>query len=264
MKACVVVGKFAYKDVSGFMRCTQYFLVFLLASVLGGCSSSDVKSSGADGPAKVVGDNSVEAMPDLPDTPGSLGAVNYQPENEYRLGPTDQVAIEVFLVEELSGIYVVDSRGEISMPLLENVKVSGKTIPEVEQLLESLYGLSYLQDPQVNVTVVEYASQQVTVLGSIKQPGIYPLKKRTTLLQVMAMAGGVTRIADQEEIVLFRQEQDGAVYGYLVQLEQIKSGAKKDPIVLANDRIVVPESGTATFMKSFSLGVPGFGGYRQY
>ncbi|QFU74625.1 polysaccharide export protein [Halioglobus maricola] len=246
------------------MGCSRFILAFLLFCTLAACSSSGVKSSGVDGPAKVVGDNTVESMPDLPDAPDTMGAVSYQPENEYRLGPTDEVAIEVFLVEELSGIYVVDTRGEISMPLLANVKVSGKTIPEVEVLLETLYGHSYLQNPQVSVTVVEYASQQVTVLGSIKQPGIYPLKKRTTLLQVMAMAGGVTRIADQEEIVLFRQDQDGAVYGYLVQLEQIKSGIKKDPIVLANDRIVVPESGTATFMKSFSLGVPGFGGYRQY
>ncbi|MEP5568712.1 MAG: polysaccharide biosynthesis/export family protein [Halioglobus sp.] len=246
------------------MRCTYFLLAFFLSCFVAACGSSGIKSSGADGPAKVVGDDTVESMPDLPDSPGSIGTVTYQPENEYRLGPTDHVAIEVFLIEELSGVYVVDSRGEISMPLLDNVKVSGKTIPEVELLLETLYGHSYLQDPQVNVTVAEYASQQVTVVGSIEKPGIYPLKKRTTLLQVMAMAGGVTRIADQEEIVLFRQDPDGAVYGYLVQLEQIKTGIKKDPIVLANDRIVVPESGTATFMKSFSLGVPGFGGYRQY
>ena len=64
--------------------------------------------------------------------------------------------------------------------------------------------------------------------------------------------------------MVFRTEPSGAVYGYLVNLEEIVAGIKPDPEVIGTDRVYIPESGFSAFMKGFSIGIPGFGGYRQY
>jgi polysaccharide export outer membrane protein len=247
------------------MRTTRLYLVLIFVSLFGlGCSSNSPKQAEDPSNLKIVGNDAEQGMTSLPDDAEYKGGAIVFPQSEYILGPLDEISVDVFLVEELSGEHTIDSRGEIRLPLLDGVRLAGKTTPEAEALLESLYGAQYLQDPKVSVRILEFGSQLVTVLGAVRDPGVYPLRARTTLLQVMAMAGGVTRVAEEEKLVLFREDEEGVVYGYLVQLDQIKMGEKKDPAIAANDRIVVPESGSSTFLRSFSIGVPGFGGYRQY
>ena len=150
------------------------------------------------------------------------------------------------------------------MPLIGSVRVAGLTHEQAEQLIEEKLGKDYLQDPQVNIDIVEYVSQQVTIIGSVKEPGVYPLKGRTTLLQAIAMAGGPGPIADEEEIVVFRADNAGQVAGYIVNLEEIQEGKKKDPEVIGNDRIVVPESGIKSMIKGVSDTLRGFIGFRPY
>lgn len=200
-------------------------------------------------------------LPDVPDV-GS-GAVILS-EDDYRIGPADELEIEVFQVEELSGTEKVNSRGYIKMPLIGSVKVGGLTREQAEDLIASLYAADYLQDPQVNIDISDYASQQVTLLGAVEDPGVYPLKGKTTLLQALAMAGGTERLADEEEIVVFRTNAEGGVVGYIVNLEQIKTGEKRDPEVIGNDRIVVPESGSKSFVKGITDTLRGFVGFRVY
>lgn len=77
------------------------------------------------------------------------------------------------------------------------------------------------------------------------------------------MARGLNRIADMSQVIVFREE-DNVVYGYLVDVAEVMAGAKPDPDILGNDRIMVPEDASASFLRSLSVGVPGFGGYRQY
>ncbi len=200
----------------------------------------------------------------LPEEASSATGATILSQHEYLIGPADELDITVFQVEDLSGTRVVSARGDIRMPLLGGVKVAGLSAQQVEDLLVTLYGEQYLQNPQISVAISHYASQQVTILGQVRDPGVYPLKGRTTLLQAMAMGGGPTRVANEEEVVVFRTEPDGAVYGYLVNIDEIVAGIKRDPEVIGSDRIVVPESGFSAFMRGISIGIPGFGGYRQY
>ena len=200
----------------------------------------------------------------LPEEASSATGATILSDHEYVVGPADELDITVFQVDDLSGTRVVSARGEIRMPLLGAVKVAGLSAQQVEDLLVTLYEAEYLQNAQISVDISHYASQQVTILGQITRPGVYPLKGRTTLLQAMAMGGGPTRVANEEEVVVFRPEPNGAVYGYLVNLQEIVAGIKPDPEVIGSDRIVVPESGFSAFMRGFSIGIPGFGGYRQY
>jgi polysaccharide biosynthesis/export protein len=200
----------------------------------------------------------------LPDAPTASAAPLNLSAFDYVLGPSDELDISVFQIPDLSGTRVVNSRGQIRMPLLGAVDVAGLSAQQVEDKLVALYSASYLQDPQISVDVSLYASQQITLLGQVVRPGVYPLKGPTSLLQIIAMGGGPTRVANEEEVVVFRQEPSGSVYGYLINLEEIIAGIKADPELVGSDRVVVPESGYSSFMRGFSIGIPGFGGYRQY
>jgi polysaccharide biosynthesis/export protein len=203
----------------------------------------------------------MEALPGLA-TSGSSAVVLR--EDDYLIGPADELEIEVFMVDELSGTEKVNSRGYIRMPLIGPVKVAGLSAEQAEDLLVELYGKDYLNDPQINIDVVTYASQQVTLLGAVEKPGVYALQGRTTLLQAVAMAGGTARLADEEEIVVFRTQEDGGVIGYLVNLDEIVNGVKEDPEVIGNDRIVIPESGSKSFIKGITDTLRGFIGFRPY
>jgi len=180
-----------------------------------------------------------EALPIRPES-GS-GAI-IMPSLEYRIGPFDLLEIEVYKVPDLSGSERVDSAGYVNIPLIGPVKVVGLTQSEAENLIAEKLGQDYLQNPQVNIDIAEYASQQVTVMGAVKKPGVYALRGGTTLLQVLAMAGGSQKWAKTSKIVVFRTDKDGAVTGYVVDFDEITTGEKEDPVIIANDRIVVPES----------------------
>lgn len=200
----------------------------------------------------------------LPEEAAAGSAAVIVREDDYLIGPSDELEISFFQAEELSGARRVNSRGFIRMPLIGTVRVAGLSAEQLEDLLSELYGAKYLQVPQVSVDITHYASQQVTVLGSVKEPGVYALTGRTTLLQAVAMAGGTERLADQEEIVVFRTQANGDVIGYLVDLDEVIAGEKKDPEVIGNDRIVVPESGAKSFIKGITDTLRGFVGFRSY
>lgn len=168
------------------------------------------------------------------------------------------MTIEVFKVEELSSKQRVNSSGNVILPLIGQVKLAGLSTVEAEEVIANKLRESLLQDPQVNVYIEEYASQRVTVTGSVKQPGVYPIKGPITLVQAIAMAQGTNPVANPEEILLFRTSEDGKPIIYLINLKEIERGEKVDPRVQPDDRIVVPESGTKSVIKSITDTLRGF------
>ena len=184
----------------------------------------------------------VPAVVGLPPDPG--------PANTYRITPHDLLQIEVFQVEELSSEERVNEEGFIAMPLIGAVMVGGLTPREAEDRIADILGKSYLQDPQINIFVKEYANLNVTVAGAVNKPGVFPLKGRTTLLQAIAMAEGVTRVANDNEVVIFRSQSGRGGQAYVVDLEKIQEGTLADPVLVADDRVIVPESGTAVFIQN--------------
>jgi polysaccharide export outer membrane protein len=109
---------------------------------------------------------------------------------DYRIGPEDLLEISVFDVPELSRSVRVSASGEVSLPLLGAVRVSGLSALESERLLTELLRQKYMKAPQVTVFVKEYKSDPVSVLGAVRTPNIYYIQTRKTLLEVLAMAGG--------------------------------------------------------------------------
>ncbi len=149
----------------------------------------------------------------------------------------------MFGVADINRTVRVNSRGFISLPLIGMVQAAGLTSEQLEASLAEKLAKNYLQDPQVSVFVKEYTSQRVTVEGAVKKPGVYPIKGRTTLLQTLAIAEGLTSVADPNEIKVFRPDpQTGTRSTLTFDLEKIRIGELRDPDVRNDDIVQVAES----------------------
>lgn len=174
---------------------------------------------------------------------------------EYRIGPMDVLDIAVFQAPELTRVVQVDASGFIGMPLIGQVAVAGKTTREIQAEVTAKLKERYLRSPEVTVAVKEFASQKVTVDGSVTQPGVYPIVGRTTLVQAIAMARGVDRLANNKRVAIFRtvnNQRMVAVY----DLDQIRSGRMDDPIIYANDVVVVSRDGSKSIWQDIIRTVP--------
>jgi polysaccharide biosynthesis/export protein len=112
------------------------------------------------------------------------------PSPEYRVGSGDVLEVIVLGNEDLSRMSTVQTGGTVTLPLLGEVPVAGLTVPEIKDKLTALLGRDYLVRPQVEVTVKDYQSQFVTVLGEVVTPGRKALRGRTRLVDVLVDAGG--------------------------------------------------------------------------
>lgn len=176
----------------------------------------------------------------------------------HRIGPYDLLRITVFNVEELSGEERVSEDGKIILPLVGSIAVVGLTTEEAEQEVAKALGQTYLNDPQVDIFVVEYASLDVTVTGAVNLPGVYPITGRTTLLQAIALAEGLAELADDDNVIIFRGQGTPQTEAYVVSVEQIEKGRIPDPVLQGDDRIIVPESGSMAVVKGISDTLRGF------
>ncbi len=223
-------------------------LATLLAACGGGVAVRNVAASG-------------QALP-APDTTSSSGA--YQGGTDYRIGAQDLLEISVFGVQELNKSVRVNSNGQISLPLIGGVMAGGKTIPELEAELAKKYSDGYLQNPQVSVFVKEFTSQRITLEGAVTNPGIYPITGRTSLLQGIALAGGVDdKLADPGGIVLMRQV-DGKRMAAVYDLRKVRRGEIEDPLLYGDDIIVVEQSGSKTAYRRFIESMPVLGFFRWF
>jgi polysaccharide export outer membrane protein len=160
----------------------------------------------------------------------------------YVLSANDQVAIEVFGEEDLRTNGRLSADGNLSLPLLGSVRLSGLTLNQAAAKLTELYGRDYLVSPKVNVTLAAYAKRRFTLLGQVNRPGSYELPEGSAegidLLEAIAMAGGYTRIAAPERITIRRRDQVMKINGKQVARGNSQNGFK----VQAGDTITVGES----------------------
>ena len=122
---------------------------------------------------------------------------------EYVIGPEDVLDIAVWNNVEISRTVPVRPDGRISLPLLHDMQAAGFTPMQLRDHLTAALA-KYMATPSVSVIVQQVHSVKVTVLGEVKTPGRYELKSRSTVLDVLAMAGGMTDYAERERIVVLR------------------------------------------------------------
>jgi polysaccharide export outer membrane protein len=181
--------------------------------------------------------------------------------DDYRLGMHDLIEISVFQVPELSRIVRVNAGGKISLPMIGTVVAGGLTTAELEEEIASRLAKNFLQDPQVTVFVKEGVSQRVVIEGQVKKNGVYALTGRTTLLQAIAMAEGLAPLANENEVKIFRQLDDGRKEMMVFDLENIRIGRAEDPLVKGNDVVVIEASVTKSIIKNVTDTLRGFIGF---
>jgi polysaccharide export outer membrane protein len=125
------------------------------------------------------------------------------PDPEYIVGEGDVLHIDVWQEAEVSQNVVVRPDGNISMPLINEVRVSGMTPLEIQGLVAEKLK-SFVNQPKVTVTVTEVRSKRAFISGEVTRPGEYPLNTKVTVLQLIAQAGGFTPFAKTENVVIIR------------------------------------------------------------
>ncbi len=175
--------------------------------------------------------------------------------SSYRIGPTDEIAVTVFDAPELAREGAVDAAGNFSMPLVGSVAAGGKTPQELADVIAEKLRGRYLKDPQVAVNIKEARARTVTVDGSVRQPGVYPVLGKMTLQQAVATAKGADQSADIDKVIVFRTV-NGQKMAAMFNLRDIRSGRYPDPEIYGNDIVVVGESAARRFFQDAAMSFP--------
>lgn len=183
---------------------------------------------------------------------------------EYRLGPGDLVKLQVFQLPDLEREVRVDNAGRITLPLIGAVEAAGSSIGQIESQVAARYRDRYLQNPQVTLSLLESPNQQVTIGGAVEQTGIYPMgAPHLTLQQAVALAKGVSNVADRRNIIVFRTVGGERVFARF-DLVQIQQGKLKDPDIYGGDIIIVDRSGARVLLRTLVELTPFVGVWRAY
>ena len=171
------------------------------------------------------------ATPSQPATPLPL---------DYVIGPDDVLSVVFWRDKDMSADVTVRSDGKISLPLLNDIRAAGLT---PVQLRDRLVGESkrYIEDPNVTIVVKQINSRKVFITGEINKPGSYPLTTATTVLQLLALAGGLKDYADSKNIAIVRTE-DSRPTRYAFNYKDVTSGKNlgQNIELRPGDTVVVP------------------------
>jgi len=135
------------------------------------------------------------------------GSRNSAPE-VYRIGPEDSLVISVWKNEALTRSVPVRPDGKISLPLLNDVQAAGLTALELREVLTKKLA-EYMPAPEVSVIVTDIRSFKVSVMGEVSRPGRFELKTWTTVLDILALAGGFSQFAARSRIVILQPDAGG-------------------------------------------------------
>ena len=160
--------------------------------------------------------------------------------NGYVIGQGDVIEVFVWRNEQLSREVVVRPDGKISLPLLQDIQAEGFTVVQLKNQITRLL-TEHLDNPRVSVIIKAIKSYRVSVLGRVRNPGVYPITGKTTLAEAIALAGGFTEWADKGDITVVSNE-GGEEKKVVINYKKIASG--KDPsqniILKRGDIIIVP------------------------
>jgi polysaccharide export outer membrane protein len=157
------------------------------------------------------------------------------------LGPGDVFTLDMVGEQDLPRDFQVASDGSVDFPYVHRLKVQGLEPQEVARVVrERLIAQRILIDPSVIVSVKEYNSKRVTVLGQVQKPGSFPLTPGMTLVQAISNAGGLNAIGNGDRINLTRKDKQGATT-VVLSFDSITDGQSPDIPLQAGDQIYVRE-----------------------
>jgi polysaccharide biosynthesis/export protein len=177
------------------------------------------------------------AQPPAVDSAAQKGVV---PPAGYVIGAEDQLSIVFWREKDLSADVMVRPDGKISIPLLNDVDAAGLTPEELRQRLMT-QAQRLVEDANVTVIVRQINSRRVYITGQVARPGPYPLAGPTTVLQLIAIAGGVLEYADAEKILIMRNEK-GTPSNFSFNYKEVirQKNLKQNIELRPGDTVVVP------------------------
>lgn len=184
-------------------------------------------------------------------------------ESGYKIAPMDTVSVKVFRQPDLSGDYQVDLTGKISLPLIGEVRAVDLTTAELDQQVTAKYSEKYLENPDVSVGVKESAKRSVTVDGAVRTPAAIPAAGSMTLMQAIAMAGGLGEDANARRIAVFRTiggQRQAAAF----DLVSIRRGENPDPAIYPGDIVVVDGNSVKAIYKQILNSLPVLSLFRPF
>lgn len=208
---------------------------------------------------------------------GRGGSVAYEPpgfeapavetetinEASLRIAPLDKVKVIVFQSEPLSGEFIVDPQGQIDFPLVGKIPAEGKTSTELADLITQRLTGRYVLTPNVRVELTQAAPRTITVEGSVRQPGVFPVTGSVSLIKAVALARGTSEDANPSRVVVFRQV-NGARMAAAFDLQAIRRGQAADPAIYGNDIIVVDGNRSRSIFRDIVSAVPILGIFRPF
>jgi len=160
-------------------------------------------------------------------------------DSEFQLGPEDVIEVTIYQDKSLDRTVSVRSDGKISLPLIGEMPASGKTATDLQKEI-ALRLKQFVADPTVTVVVKEVNSPKVSVLGEVKNPGMYKIKDRATLLDAIALASGLTEYAKKNKIVVIRTDSNGPPHQFKLNIDDQIKGRRTEPFyVLPYDKIYI-------------------------
>ncbi|MEY2410163.1 MAG: polysaccharide biosynthesis/export protein VpsN [Verrucomicrobiota bacterium] len=183
------------------------------------------------------------AVPPVAVAPAAAPAALPQTSQTYVLSPNDVILVKVYQEDDLETRMRIAKDGTSSFPLIGVLQLGGKTLNQAAGLIRDALGRDYLVNPQVTLTVVEYAKRRFTVLGQVQRPGTYeiPNEESVTLLQAVAMAGGYTRLANRGGVSVTRIAGGKRTTYILDGKSSANDVDNKSFEVLAEDTITISE-----------------------
>lgn len=163
-------------------------------------------------------------------------------DSSYVLGPENLIQLKIFGDASVNTLYRIDEMGFINHSLIGRLKLSGLTITEVEELLESKLTGDYYINPQVTVFVIEHS--RFSIIGEVKKPGTYEILGRVSLVEAISIAGGFTAVANTRDVKIQRKIPGGGATTIKVDTVRFTDlGEAGSQVYLeADDTVVVPKS----------------------
>jgi polysaccharide export outer membrane protein len=158
----------------------------------------------------------------------------------YGIGPGDTLEISAWKDETLTRQLIVPPDGMISFPLIGEIDANGKTVSQLHAAVEEKLS-EYIPDVTATVMLIEAVSLRAYVIGKVNNPGVFPITRKTTVLQVLAMAGGLNAFAAEEDILILRRN-GGDTLKLPFDYEEIRKGRhlEQNVVLERGDVVLVP------------------------
>jgi polysaccharide export outer membrane protein len=215
----------------------QTLAVSAIATLLAGGSAAPARGQSASSPQRQAPSATAGSSTTAPRPPSSSPSTAV---SEYVIGPEDVLGINFWREAEISGDVTVRPDGRVTLPLIGDVQAAGLTPEALKQQIHKA-ATKLFEDPTVTVVVRQINSRKVFITGSVTTPGAHALTRQLTVMQLIAMAGGLTEFADKKNIRIVRTE-DGKPRTFKLNYNDVAKGNRLEQniVLQPGDTVIVP------------------------